>query len=376
MHATVVFWTAAAVGVYVYAGYPLVLLLLRALVRRPVRKDPVEPSVSVLVAAYNEEHVIAEKIQNVLSLDYPAAKLELVVACDGPTDGTTDVVRGMADGERVRAFTYPINRGKLHVLNDTVPELRGEIVAFSDASSMLDRLALRRLVASFADPAVGAVSGVYRVRKQDASHLGRQEDFYWKYETFLKKQEAALGSILGAHGSLYAIRKSLYPFPRPDTINDDYVIPLRIVQQGYRVAYEPEALAYEEAHEMAGFSRRVRIMAGNVEQLRELRPLLWPLRPLTLFFFLSHKVGRLIVPAALVALAWSNLLLLRQPFYRWMGVLQLVFYGLVALGASRRVRPKLLRLPYYFCMINAAALVGVYHAMRGGGRRRFAWKHD
>ena len=374
MRAQVVFWISVGAVVYTYLGYPIVLRLLRLFIRRPIKREPVQPFVSILVPAYNENDVIAEKIRNVLAIDYPADRFELAVACDGPSDGTSDTVRPLADGQRVRAFLFEKNRGKLHVLNDVLPQLRGEIVAFSDASSMLEPHALGELVKAFADPKVGAVSGVYRVRKKDAAHLGRQEDFYWKYETSLKKQEAALGSILGAHGSLYAIRKDLYPFPDPGTINDDYVIPLRIVQRGFRVAYEPSAVAYEEAHEMGGFGRRVRIMAGNFEQLREIRPLLWPPRPLMLFFFLSHKVSRLLVPIGLVSAAVANLALLDRPFYQVTAALQLCFYSLVALGGAWQLHPKVLRLPYYFCMINAAVLVGMYHALRG--RHTLRWKHE
>lgn len=374
MRAEVLFWVAAAFVAYTYVGYPLVLVALRAVIRHPVERKPIEPFVSILVPAYNEARVIGDKIRNVLGIDYPADRYELVVACDGPTDGTSEIVRGLADGVRVKAVLFEQNRGKLHVLNDVVPRLQGEIVAFSDASSMLEPQAIRRLVSNFADRHVGAASGVYRVQKKDQAHLGRQEDLYWKYETFLKTQEAALGSILGAHGSLYAIRRDLYPFPPPDTINDDYVIPLRIVQRGYRVAYEPDAVAYEEAHEMGGFGRRVRIMAGNVEQLREIGPLLWPPRPLMLFFFLSHKAARLLVPAALVAAAMANLFLLGTPVYRTTAIVQLVFYGLVIVGGVWQLRPKVLRLPYYFCMINAAVLVGAYHVLRG--RQTLRWKHD
>ena len=154
----------------------------------------------------------------------------------------------------MRVFDYPINRGKIIALNDTVPHLTGEILAFSDASSMLAPDSMRQLVMHFADPTVGAVSGVYKVRGKEQAELGVQEGFYWKYETFLKVQEAKLGSILGAHGSLYAIRRSLYPFPAAGTINDDAVIPIRILQQGYRVSYEPKAVAYEEAQEMGAVS--------------------------------------------------------------------------------------------------------------------------
>lgn len=365
---------AAGVSGFVYAGYPVLLLLLRLFIRRPVRKRPIEPTVSLLVAAYNEADVIEAKIRNALALDYPPDRLEIAIASDGSTDGTAEIVARLADGVRVRLFAYPKHRGKLTALNDTLPRLRGGIVAFSDASSMLAPDAMRRLVASFADPSVGAVSGLYRVTGRDEAALGTAEDVYWRYETFVKAQEASLGSIVGAHGALYAVRKELYPFPSPATINDDYVIPLRVLQAGHRVAYEPRAVACEAAREMEGFSRRVRIMTGNVEQLRELKALLWPPRPLPLFFILSHKAGRLVVPFAMVALTLSNARLLRAPFYRWTFALQFLFYGLALLGGLDRLRPRLLRLPYYFCMVNAAAFVAIYRAARG--RRDLAWRRE
>ena len=374
---TAIFWASAALAVYVYAGYPILLAVLRRVAKHPVAKRPIEPTVSLLVAAYNEADVIEAKIRNALELDYPADRLEIAIACDGPNDGTTAIAQRVAaqiGGGRVRVFAYPVNRGKLHALNDTIPQLTGDIVAFSDASSMLAPDAMRLLVANFADEDVGAASGVYRVLRGDEAALGKQEDFYWKYETYLKLAEADVGSILGCHGSLYAIRRALYPFPKPGTINDDYVIPMRILSRGYRVAYEPAAVAYEEAHEMGGFSRRVRIMTGNFEQLREMKALIRPLRPGPLFFFLSHKAGRLVVPIAMLAMLGANLFLLDRPFYRTLFALQLAFYALVLLGALVRLKPKVLRLPYYFCMINAAAFLGMYHALRGG--RTLAWKRE
>ncbi len=238
-------------------------------------------------------------------------------------------------------------------LNASVPELRGEIVVFSDAAAMLDPSSVRRLVENFADPAVGAVSGLYKVVKTGQVNIGTSEDFYWKYETFLKVQESQLGSTLGGHGHLHAIRKALYPYPPPGTINDDYVIPVSVLAKGYRAVYEPSAIVYEEAHEMAGFGRRVRIMAGNIQQLREIKGLLNPLLPLTLFFFLSHKAGRLVVPFAMLAALAANLLLLSSPIYLAIFCAQLVFYLLAALGGVWRLRPKTLMLPFYFCMINA-----------------------
>jgi cellulose synthase/poly-beta-1,6-N-acetylglucosamine synthase-like glycosyltransferase len=366
------FWVSSVVVAYVFVGYPLLLAGLGLVLHRRTIDSSAEPSVSVLVPAYNEAAVIAAKVQSVLEQDYPSDRLELVVASDGSTDGTAQLARDHSADPRVRVLDFPENRGKISVLNDVVPKLRGEIVAFSDAASMLAPDAIRQLVASFADPSVGAVSGVYRVRRKEEALLGTQEDFYWKYETFLKTQEARAGCLLGAHGSLYAIRRELYPFPPPGTINDDYIIPVRILQRGYRVAYEPGAVAFEEAHEMGGFSRRVRIMTGNIQQLREIQPLLRPFRPLAVFFFLSHKAGRVVAPVFMLLALVANLGLLGRPLYDGLAILQVGFYGTAVIGAARPLRPRILRLPYYFCMINAAALLAMARLALPG--RRVAWK--
>lgn len=375
----IVFWVASVVVVYVYGGYPLVLVLLRRLLHRQVVRettttDPsVAPTVSLIVAAYNEGEIIEAKVRNSLALEYPGGRLEIVVASDGSRDDTAEIVRRFTDDPRVRLFELSDNRGKLHVLNDTIPHVQGEIVAFSDASSMLAPDALRRLVANFADPRVGAVCGSYNVTGRNQADLGAQEDLYWRYEAFLKRQEAAIGSILGCHGSLYGIRKDLYPFPDPRTINDDFVIPLRILQQGYRIAYEPAAVANEEAKEMCGFTRRIRVMTGNFRQLRELGALLRPFRPMEFFFYLSHKAGRLIVPWALIVALIANLFLLNRPFYRCTFGLQLGFYALAAAGGLWPLRPRVLRLPFYFAMINLAAFLGLYYALSRNG---VAWKGE
>ncbi len=371
MTAETLFWLSLATCLYGYAGYPALLWAMAALWRRPVRKAPVEPGVSLVIPAYNEENVIEAKLQNALALDYPPDKLEIVVVSDGSTDRTNAIAARYAAG-RLRLIAFAANRGKLAALNDAVPQLRGEIAVFSDAASMLRPDALRRLVECFADPTVGAVSGLYRVHNAEAAELGAQEDFYWKYETYLKRLEAELHSIIGAHGALYAIRKDLYPFPPPGIINDDYVIPVRILQKGYRIYYETGAVASEEAHEMRGFSRRVRIMTGNFQQLRELPALLWPPRPLPLFFFLSHKAARLLVPFAMIGLAVSNLFLLGQPVYFAAFLAQAAFYAAVLLGALLPAGPRLFRLPYYFSMINAAAFLGAYYAL--AGREKPLWK--
>lgn len=364
MTARVIFWASTAVILYTFFGYPLLLWFLQWLFRRPVRKSYFEPQVSMLIAAYNEADVIAEKVRNALAVDYPADRLEVVVASDGSTDRTAEIVNSLIQGDgagRVRLLNYPDNRGKFSVLNDSVPQLNGEIVVFSDASSMLAPNALHELIANFADDRVGAASGVYQVLSKDAAKLGRQEDLYWKYETYLKIQEAKLGALTGAHGSLYAMRKSLYPFPPLGTINDDFVIPTSVIRHGFRIAYEPKAVAFEQAEEMEGFGRRIRITAGNVAQLLEIRPLLWPPRPLVLFCFTSHKAARLLVPIAMVAAFLGNLLLWKQPLYGSLLAGQAAFYALALAGAIGRLRPRALRLPYYFCMINASLFVWLYY---------------
>ena len=372
MTVTWTFWIAVALILYTYLGYPAVLMALRLVIHREVRKQPIRPSVSLLIPAWNEAAVISRKIANSLALDYPADRLEIVIACDGSTDGTAARAQRLADGRRVRVLAFAEHRGKMATLNASVPELRGEIVVFSDAAAMLAPDSLGCLVEDFGDPAVGAASGRYTVVRAGDARTGASEDLYWRYETFLKTQESQLSSTLGAHGHLHAIRASLYPYPPAAAINDDYLIPLSVLAKGYRAVYEPAAVVYEEACEMSGFGRRVRVMAGNVQQLREIRKLMRPLRPLPFFFFLSHKAARLLAPFAMLTALVANACLLGSPFYVAVFCGQAVFYLLACSGALWRLRPKLLMLPFYFSMINAAAFVGFYHAL--GHRRRLAWE--
>ena len=368
----IAFWSFVFLAVYAYIGYPIFLAALSIAIHRPVKKGPIAPTVSLLVPAYNEADVIARKIQNLMMLDYPSERIEIVIASDGSSDRTVEIARSLADGTRIRVFAFPQNRGKVATQNASVNELRGELIVFSDASAMLQPDSVRRLVENFADPTVGAASGLYRVVRADQVNIGASEELYWKYETFLKVQESQLASTLGAHGSLYAMRRELYPFPPAGTINDDYVIPVSVIRRGFRAVYEPNAVAYEEAYEMTGFARRVRIMAGNIQQLREIGGLLYPFRPLELFFFLSHKLSRLLVPFAMVIVFVTNTLLLHSWLYAALFCAQLVFYLLAASGAIWQLRPKALMLPYYFSMINLTTFFGFYHAVTRG--RSLAWK--
>jgi poly-beta-1,6-N-acetyl-D-glucosamine synthase len=372
----VFFWSAVAIPIYGYLGYPLTLVALRRILKRGVRKQDITPRVSLLVPAYNESATIERKIRNSLALDYPDHLIEIVVVCDGSKDGTPQLAARLANSAeaqaRVRVLDLPVNRGKIMALNAAVAELRGEIIVFSDASAILNTDAVRVLVRNFADRSVGSVSGKYTVIKPHEVSIGASEDFYWKYETFLKTQEGELSSALGGHGHLHAIRAELYPFPPPGTINDDYIIHASVIAKGWRAVYEPEAVISEEAHEMTGFGRRVRIMAGNIQQLREIATLLRPLRPLPLFFFVCHKGLRLVVPFAMIAALLANVFLLNQRMYQLSFAGQIAFYTLAICGATIRLRPKFLMLPYYFSMINTAMFVGTYHAATG--LRRMKWK--
>ena len=331
------------------------------------------PMVTLLVPAYNEEHALGAKLESCLELDYPGDRLQVLVLSDGSTDGTATVAARYAH-RGVELMAFAENRGKLAVLRDGIERARGEIVAFSDAACRLMPESLRRLVRPFADPAVGCVSGVYRVLRPERAELGGEEGFYWRYETFIKRCESDLASILGAHGSLYAIRRELCPDLSRIRINDDYEIPVHIVAGGHRAVYAPDAVACEEATEMGGFARRVRIAVGNFRQLRLLGLLLWPPRPWLLLEFLAHKVLRLLGPLCLVAALALNVALLPRPLYVGLAAAQGLFYGLALvawLAGGQRVRVPLLKLPFYFCMVNAAYVVGLAQLLFGSGRVRW-----
>jgi cellulose synthase/poly-beta-1,6-N-acetylglucosamine synthase-like glycosyltransferase len=366
------FWLLTALVAYAYVGYPLLLAAAVRVVRRAPKRDDVTPFVTLLVPAYNEEHALGPKLESCLALDYPRDKLQVLVLCDGCTDMTATVAASFAHrGIEVAAFDD--NRGKLAVLRDGMVVARGDIVAFSDAASRLEPDSLRQLVRGFADPSVGCVSGVYRVLRPEVAQLGGEEGFYWRYETFVKQCESDLGSILGAHGSLYAIRRELCPDLGRIRVNDDYEIPVHIVAGGHRAVYEPGAVACEEAAEMGGFSRRVRIAVGNYRQLRLMGLLLWPPRPWLLMQFLSHKVLRLLGPWCLLGALVANALL-TGAFYRSLLVAQGLFYTLALAGwlvKGRWASVPLVKLPYYFCMINAAYLVGLARLLTTRGRVRW-----
>lgn len=368
--AILMFWTSALLAGYGYIGYPLVIYLLGHLQRRPTVRKEIVPRVSLLVPAYNEADTIRAKIENCLQLDYPKDRLEILVASDGSTDGTAELIQEAADAGMISGLVCRERRGKAAVINDLVRMASGEVVVFSDAASMLEPGSLRALAGNFADPHVGCVSGVYRVVKGRWDAEAEQENLYWRYETFIRLSESRLGTMLGAHGSMYAIRRELFEPLDRRMINDDFVIPMSILMKGYCSIYDTRAIAREDAAEMAGFSRRIRIMAGNYQQMGLLlRKGVWR-RPLVLFQLLSHKGLRLMMPLCLVSMYVGNAYLLAQPAYRMTFAAQSLFFLAAALGLSSRARRfgrAFIAAPYHFCMLNVAAVVGLY---------RTVWKKD
>jgi cellulose synthase/poly-beta-1,6-N-acetylglucosamine synthase-like glycosyltransferase len=375
----VCFWLCLAGVGYAYLGYPLlVCCLARWFGRRPQAgflNDDDLPTLSLLIAAHNEEAVIDERVRNALALDYPADKLEIVVACDGCSDATAAIVAQYAY-RGVRLLDYRQRRGKATVLNDSFAVLNGDIVMLSDANTNTEASAARKLVRWFRDAGVGVVCG--RLVLTDPGTGQNVDSVYWKYETLLKRCEGQLGALLGTNGAIYAIRRELFqPIPA-NTILDDLVIPLRArLQTGCDIIYDAQAIAYEEtpANVRAEFRRRSRIGAGGFQSIGLLSKLLNPRCGWIALTFLSHKVLRWLCPFLLVGLMLSNLLLSYDAFYAAALMGQGAFYVLaLALnwipGQPRAIKP--LRLTTMFASMNAALLVGFW--LWASGTQKAAWQ--
>ena len=303
------FWASIAIIGYTFAGYPLTLALWGAVRPRSWRREPYEPAVSVVIAAHNEAGFMSQKIRNLIALDYPADRLEILIGSDGSTDGTAERILAISEA-RVRPFIFPQRRGKAEVLNTLIPKARGEIILLADARQTFDPSVLRVLTRSFADPEVGAVSGELVLgRSQPGSAVGNGSGLYWRYEKFIRSRESAVDSSIGATGAIYAIRKSLFQSIPDDTILDDVLIPLRITRGGHRVVFDREALAYDFASAAPGqeFTRKVRTLAGNFQLFARERWLCNPFRNRLWWQVISHKALRLIVAPLQVTVAASNI---------------------------------------------------------------------
>ena len=366
------FWLCAGLVAYAYVLYPpLVWLLSRVFgsrARGPETSADALPTMSLLIAAYNEESVIRDRLENALRTDYPADRFQIVVASDGSGDATAEIVSRFAD-RGVRLLDYKARRGKSSVLNAAVQELDTELVLLSDANTHFDPDAPRKLARWFADPSIGTVCG--RLMLTDPATGANADGMYWKYETFLKKCESRLGALLGSNGAIYAIRRSDYiPIPG-STIVDDFVIPLLAKLKTDRgIVYDSEAVAREETAESvaAEFKRRSRIGAGGFQAIVLLWRLLNPGHGWVAFTFLSHKILRWLCPFFLVGMLVTSALLWRVPLYRRLLAAQLAFYLLWPLAAVLPRLPgplRILRLAAMFTSMNVALLAGFWRWARG-----------
>lgn len=377
--AEVALWGALSIVAYSYLVYPLVIWGCARLFGRRQSAAALEsqalPSVSLLIAAHDEERWIRQRVENALTQSYPRDKLEIVVASDGSTDSTAEIVRDFVE-MGVRLLDFRENRGKATVLNQSVSECRSEFVVFSDANTFFDTNAVRNLVRWFVDPSIGAVCG--RLVLTDPITGRNVDSVYWKYETFLKKCESRLGALLGANGAIYALRREDFiPIPA-DTIVDDFVIPLVVrLRTGKQIIYDADAVAWEECPPEIGdeFRRRSRIGAGGFQSIFRLLPLLSPTRGWIAFTFLSHKLLRWLCPFLLIVALLANLVCLDMRGYKVLFLLQLLFYAIATLGnlvPGSGIASKLIRLPAMFTSMNLALLCGFWRWM--SGRQRGIWQ--
>ncbi len=377
----IVLWTSVALIVYAYAAYPIVVACCARLFGRdeqpPDVADADLPFLSVLVAAHNEAAVIGARIENALQMNYPADRVEVVIASDGSDDGTGDVVRTYQDA-RVRLLEYHTRGGKAAVLDRAFRELRGDVVMLSDANTFTHPDAARRLARWFVDPSIGVVSG--RLVLTDPVTGNNVDSLYWKFETFLKRCEARLGALLGANGAIYMIRRAAFTGIRADTAVDDFVVPLLArIRTGCRLTYDADAIAYEEAPAeiAAEFRRRSRIGAGGFQSLGVLRPLLNPRRGWIAFSFWSHKVLRWTCPFFLVAALATSLALASSSIAAALVlIVQLAGYTVAAVGHGSRGNKgsalRMARLTTMFASMNLALLVGFW--MWVAGRQGGIWQ--
>lgn len=371
---TWVFWLAVTVIVYAYVGY-LAWLWVRALWRpKPVKRAAAEPLVSVVMVVRNEEAVLAGKLRNLHELDYPAL-CQIVVVSDGSTDGTEAILREEARNPQVHVLLNQLARGKALGLNDGMNLAHGDIVVFTDARQRIERGAFRLLMENFADPEVGAVSGELMLGDPDQGETGRGVGLYWRIEKRVRELEACAGSVVGATGALYAVRRELVVEVPADTILDDVFIPMNVARQRFRVLFDGRARAWDnpDLGTQREFRRKVRTLTGNYQLLQLASWLLRRENPLR-FEFVSHKLMRLVVPFALVA-ALATAWILPGSFYRAAFWAQLGFYGLSLLGwTGWNLGPvsRLSEVAFTFAALNVAAVMAFANFVTG---HKAVWVH-
>ena len=364
------FWFCLLFIAYTYAGYPLLLWLISRYRSRPSLRDRITPAVSIIMAVRNEEKALPAKLANLRSLDYPMDRVQIVVVSDGSSDGTTRILR--EHGDTLEAIILEQASGKAAALNEAWKRATGEILVFTDVRQMIDANAISELAACFADPEVGGVSGELMLEGASgspSSGLGT----YWNVEKLVRRLESASGSVIGATGALYAVRRRLYEEIPPGTILDDVIIPMNLVRRGNRVLFQASAIARDRLFADKGkeFSRKVRTMTGNYQLLWLAPWLLSPANP-ALWRYVSHKFLRLLCPWILVLMPIAAGMS-AGPLYQVAFASQVVFYGVAIFGAlfpfARRI--KLVALPSAFVMLNVAAALALYNFVTG---RNAVWR--
>jgi cellulose synthase/poly-beta-1,6-N-acetylglucosamine synthase-like glycosyltransferase len=375
----IIFFLSIGLILYVYFGYPLLLLVVGVFLKKTVTRAEITPSATIIIAAHNEANIIREKLENSLELDYPREQFEIIIASDGSTDKTTAIAQRFTDKE-VRVLDLP-RGGKINALNRAVEAARGEIFVFTDANAIFERDALRVLVSNFADDTVGGVCGNQRYRKPGAGDSsGEGENLYWKYDKFIKRLESGIGSTVAADGSIYAIRASLFQ-PLEDAAQaDDHAISARVVANGLRLVFDERAVSYEEPPVSGDreFRRKIRVTNHTVSSILNLPAAMNP--RVTGFYVVelfSHKSLRYLVPFFMIVAFIANLFLLREgAVFQIMFGAQVLFYVCSIVGRllrdNRFGRVKLFYVPYYFCLANVAALLGVLSRMMG--KRVVVWQ--
>ena len=386
-----IFWSSFLFILYTYFGYPILLIIAAKLRGKPVDKKSFTPRVTMIIAAYNEERTIRDKLENALSIDYPKDKFEIIVASDGSSDRTDDIVREFSS-RGVRLIQMPERGGKARALNAAVPEAHGEIIVFSDARQLYDKKAVRELVNNFNDGTVGGVSGELHLINQNGGSVGEGVGMYWRYEKLLRKKESQIYSTSGATGAIYAIRKELYRPIHDDTIVDDVVIPMNIVLSGHRVVFEERARAYDNVANTAReeLARKIRTLCGNYQAFSRMSELFNPFKNKVFLQLVSHKVFRLFVPFALFFMLISSIFLSPILFYRIMLALQIFMYISAAIGhylsnvgspttrkkkdteAKSSLIGRLFGIPYALVVLNYAAVAGLYRFITN--KQRPAWE--
>jgi cellulose synthase/poly-beta-1,6-N-acetylglucosamine synthase-like glycosyltransferase len=372
------FWTSALAAAYVYAGYPLLLAAWARIAGQPVRKQPYPagswPSISIVIAARNEAARLPARLTNLLRIDYPGQR-EVIVVSDGSTDGTAGAMTPFDND--VRFFEIP-SAGKPAALNTAVAAARGEILVFADARQTFCDAALEELIANFADPDVGGATGELVIDCETgavASTMGDGVGLYWTYEKWMRRKEAAIWSTLGATGAVYALRRGLWrPLPL-ETLLDDVLAPMRVVLDGKRIVFDEKVIAYDRTSPDAATEarRKTRTLAGNYQILGQEPRLLLPLVNPVWLQYMSHKVGRLVVPWTLAAAFVSSAALAADnAFYLTAFLLQAAFYALAAVVGvqARGILGRLSRVAYAFVVMNYSAVAGLFAVVNG----RHVWK--